>query len=101
MQRSYLLIVPAAAALLGACATHGVDNHYGEAWAQMQRAQTYNVRAGDDTAVLGMDQIQEMHALAALRNDVSDRTAVKPQPLVSISNNSSSGGGGGGGTGSQ
>lgn len=98
MQRSYVLIPLTVMPLLCACATHEVDRHYGEAWAQMQRAQTYNVRAGDDTPVLGMDQIEQMKALAAMRADVPDRSAVKPTPLVSISQ---SNGGGSGGSGSQ
>lgn len=80
--------------LMCACATHAVDRHYGEAWAQMQRAQTYNVRAGDDSAVLGGDPVQQMHAIDAMRSDVADRSAVKPAPLINISQ--SSGGGGGG-----
>jgi hypothetical protein len=94
MQRTYLLIL-LPAALLSACATHAVDNHYGEAWAQMQHAQTYNPRAGDDSAVLGMDPIQQLAALAAMRKDVPDRTAVKAAPLINISQQSGSGGGGG------
>jgi hypothetical protein len=101
MRRSYLLIPISALALLSACATHGVDSHYGEAWAQMQRAQTYNVRAGDDTPVLGMDEIQQMRALAAMRNDVSDRSAIRSAPLINISQSTGSGGGGGGGGGGQ
>jgi hypothetical protein len=95
MLRVFLLI-PLTAALVCACATHGVDRHYGEAWAQMQRAQTYNVRAGDDSPILGMDQVQQMRALDSLRKDVSDRTAIKPAPLISISQQSGGGGGGGG-----
>ncbi len=94
MRRTFLLTLLAAA--LCACATRAVDQHYGEAWAQMQRAQTYNVRAGDDSPVLGIDQIQQMRALDAMRKDVADRSAVKPAPLVSISNSSSSGSSGGG-----
>lgn len=100
MQRIPLLIALSAMPLLAACVTHGVDKHYGEAWAQTQRAQTYNVRAGDDTPVLGMDQIQQMRAMATMRADVADRTAVKPAPLISISQ-SSGGGGGSSGGGSQ
>jgi hypothetical protein len=82
--------------LLSACATHAVDNHYGEAWAQMQRAQTYDLRAGGDSAVLGGDPVMQMIALGAMRRDVADRTAIRPAPLISISQ--SSGGGGGGGS---
>jgi hypothetical protein len=78
------------------CATHGVDQHYGEAWAQMQRAQTYNPRAGDDGAVIGTDPVQQMRALDAMRIDVADRSEVKPAPLINISQSSSTGGGGGG-----
>ena len=89
-----LILVPAA--LLSGCATHAVDNHYGEAWARMQHLQTYDPRAGGDSAVLGMDPVQEMIALGDMRKDVSDRTAIKPAPLISISQ--SSGGGGGGGS---
>ena len=85
--------------LVCACATHGVDQHYGEAWAQMQRAQTYDVRAGDDIPVFGMDPVQQMHALDVMRSDVTDRSVVKPAPLISISQQS--GGGGGGSSGSQ
>jgi hypothetical protein len=85
-----LILVPAA--LLGGCATHAVDNHYGDAWAQMQRAQTYDPRAGGDSPVLGMDSVQEMIALGAMRRDVSDRTAIKPAPLISISQSTSGGG---------
>jgi hypothetical protein len=62
----------------------------------MRRAQTYNVRTlstpENDRAVQGMDQIQELTALAALRKDTTDRSAVKATPLINIS--SSSGGGG-------
>jgi hypothetical protein len=89
---SLLVLLPAT--LLSACATHAVDHHYGEAWAQMQHAQIYNPRAGDDTAVLGMDPIQELGALAAMRKDTADRTAVKPAPLINISQQTGSGGGG-------
>ena len=95
MRHTTLLISLPVALLLCACATHEVDKHYGESWAQMQRAQTYNVRTGDDTAVIGMDQIQQMRALAAMRSDVADRTAIRPAPLISISQSTSSGGGGG------
>jgi hypothetical protein len=89
------LLILAPAALLSGCATHAVDNHYGEAWAQMQRAQTYDPRAGGDSPVLGMDSVQEMIALSAMRKDVGDRTAIKPAPLINISQSTSSGGGGG------
>ena len=87
-----LTLVPAAT-LLSACATHAVDNHYGEAWAQMQRLQTYNLRAGGASPVEGADQIQVMHALNTMRSDVADRSAVRPAPLINISQSSSSGGG--------
>jgi hypothetical protein len=96
MRLKYLLIGPPVALLLSACATHGVDRHYGEAWSQMQGAQTYNVRAGDDSPVLGMDPVQEMRGLAAMRNDVADRSAIKSQPFINISQNTGGGGGGGG-----
>jgi hypothetical protein len=92
-----LSLALAAAALLSGCATHGVDQHYGEAWAQTQRSQTYDVRAGDDSAVLGMDPVQQMRALAVMRKDVADRTEIKPAPLINISQQTSGGGGGGGG----
>ena len=84
-----------AAALLSACATHAVDRHYGEAWAQVQRAQTYDTRAGGDSPVLGMDSVSEMLALGAMRRDVTDRSAVKAAPLINISQTSGGGGGGG------
>jgi hypothetical protein len=98
MRHVTILPILLSTALLSACATHAVDNHYGEAWAQMQRAQIFDARAGGDTPVLGMDQIQEMIALRAMRNDVTDRTAIKPAPLINISQSSGGGGGGGGGS---
>jgi hypothetical protein len=92
--RHILLVSILTPALTCACATSAVDQHYGEAWAQMQRAQIYNVRAGDDSAVLGGDQVQQMHALDSLRSDVADRTAVKPAPLINISQQAGGSGGG-------
>jgi hypothetical protein len=88
-----LLVSILTPALMCACATHAVDRHYGEAWAEMQRAQTYNVRAGDDSAVLGGDPVQQMHAIDAMRSDVADRSEVKgAPPLISISGGSGGGG---------
>jgi len=83
--RHTILLLPVAAALLSACATHAVDNHYGEAAAQLQRAQTYDPRAGGDSPVLGMDPVNEMIALTRMRADVTDRSVIKPAPLISIS----------------
>ncbi len=60
----------------------------------MLRAQTYNVRAGDDGAVLGMDPVQQMHAIDSMRLDVADRSAVKPAPLINISQSGGASGGG-------
>jgi hypothetical protein len=96
MRRNYLQTALPFTLLLAGCATHGVDRHYGEAWSQMEGAETYNVRAGDDSPVLGMDPVQEMRGLAAMRNDVADRSAIKSQPFINISQNTSGGGGGGG-----
>lgn len=98
MRNNRLLVSLLAPLGMCACATHAVDRHYGEAWAEMQRAQTYNVRAGDDSAVLGGDAVQQMRAIDAMRSDVADRSAVKPAPLINISSSSSSGGSGGGGS---
>lgn len=92
--RYMLLVSILTPVLLCACATHAVDRHYGEAWAETQHAQIYNLRAGDDSAVLGGDQVQEMRALDAMRSDVADRTAVKPAPLINISQQAGGSGGG-------
>jgi hypothetical protein len=92
--RHLLLVSILTPVLVCACATHAVDRHYGEAWAEMQRTQTYNVRAGDDSAVLGGDAVQAMHAVDAMRSDVADRSVVKPAPLINISQQSGGGGGG-------
>jgi hypothetical protein len=94
MRHITILLILVPTALLSGCATHAVDSHYGDAWAQMQRAQTYDPRAGGDSPVLGMDSVQEMIALGDMRKDVADRTAVKPAPLINISTAASSGGGG-------
>ena len=84
--RHLLLVSILTPVLMCACATHAVDRHYGEAWAETQRGQTYNVRAGDDSAVLGGDPVQQMHAIDAMRSDVADRGEVKGAPaLISIS----------------
>jgi hypothetical protein len=96
MRHVTTLLILVLATLLNACATYAVDRHYGEAWAQMQRAQTYDPRAGGDSPVLGGDPVQEMVALGAMRRDVADRTAIRPAPLISISQSSGGGGGGGG-----
>jgi hypothetical protein len=96
MRPKFTLMFVPALGLLSACATHGVDRHYGEAWASVQGGQIYNVRAGDDTPVLGMDPVQQMRALGSMRSDVADRSVVKAAPLINISQSTSSGSSGGG-----
>jgi hypothetical protein len=95
----WLMLLPAAlpAALLGACATHAVDKNYGSAYEQMLREQTYNPAtrgtAPGDKAVEGIDPALADAALEAMRKDTADRTAVKPAPVISITQQSGGGGG--------
>jgi hypothetical protein len=90
----WLMLLPAA--LLGGCATHAVDKNYGDAYEQMLREQTYNPAtrgaAPGDKAVEGIDPELADAALEAMRKDTSDRTAVKPTPLISITQQSGGGG---------
>jgi hypothetical protein len=94
MRLSYLLLL-LPPAMLAACATHEVDKNYGKAYEQMLYEQTYNPATRStvqgDKAVEGVDPTVAEGALDAMRKDAADRTAVKPAPVINITQQSGGG----------
>jgi hypothetical protein len=92
MRPSYLLML-LLPAMLGACATHGVDKNYGNAYQQMLHEQTYNPATRstlqESKAVEGMDPEQAKAALDGMRSDMGRRAEVKPAaPIINITQQS-------------
>jgi hypothetical protein len=91
---SKLPLMLLAAALLGGCATHAVDQHFGQAHERLLREQTYDVTTlsgHGDTPVMGMDPNSAQSALEAMRKDIADRGAVKTAPVTNIMQQSGGG----------
>jgi len=86
MQYSYLSLLLSAAILSG-CASSAVDENFGKAVAQMQRAQTSNpatLTGNQDQPVESIDPEVATLAVESMRKDTPDRAAVKRDILINV-----------------
>jgi type IV pilus biogenesis protein CpaD/CtpE len=93
MRHLYLLIlVPAA--LVAGCQTSAVDENFGKAVAQIQRAQVNDpatLTGNQDRPVEGIDAEAATLAIESLRKDTPDRAAVKKPIAVDVGAQNGSG----------
>jgi hypothetical protein len=86
-------------ALVAGCATHAVDNNYGNAYHQVLEAQVYDTAtlstASGSRAIVGVDPDVANAAVEGMRKDAGDRSSVKNAGAVNIQGSGGSSGSGG------